>query len=81
MQGKILLSVFLILAPIAAEPVLIAQAKNAIAESGSVKVAAVQIRGYDKRDLPREGFDPLEKLLPYIHRAGKDGAQLIVFPE
>ena len=81
MQGKILLSIFLILAPIAAEPVLAAQEKNAVAGSGSVKVAAVQIRGYDKMDLPREGFDPLEKLLPYIHRASKDGEQLIVFPE
>lgn len=81
MQWKILLSLFLILAPIAAEPVRITQAENAVAGSGSVKVAAVQISGYDKRDLPREGFDPVEKLLPYIHRAGKDGAQLIVFPE
>jgi len=46
-----------------------------------VKVAAVQISGYDKGDLPREGYDPTEKILPYIDRAGKDGAQLVVFPE
>ena len=47
----------------------------------SVKVAAVQISGYDKGELPREGFDPVESLLPYIDRAVRDGAQLVVFPE
>ncbi len=46
-----------------------------------VKVAAVQISGYDKGDLPREGYDPTRELLPYIERAGRDGAQLVVFPE
>ena len=46
-----------------------------------VKVAAVQISGYDKGDLPREGYDPANSLVPYIDRAGKDDAQLIVFPE
>lgn len=46
-----------------------------------VKVAAVQISGYDKGDLPREGYDPAQAIVPYIHRAGKDGAQLVVFPE
>ncbi len=46
-----------------------------------VKVAAVQVRGYDKGDLPREGYDVTKKLIPYIDRAGKDGAQLVVFPE
>jgi predicted amidohydrolase len=46
-----------------------------------VKVAAVQISGYDKGDLPREGYDPAAALIPYIDRAGKDGAQLVVFPE
>ena len=46
-----------------------------------VKVAAVQISGYDKSDLPREGYDPTQAIVPYIHRAGKDGAQLVVFPE
>lgn len=49
--------------------------------SGFVKVAAVQIKGYDKGDLPRQGFDPTAVILPYIDRAGKDGAQLVVFPE
>jgi predicted amidohydrolase len=46
-----------------------------------VKVAAVQISGYDKGDLPREGYDPTSQLIPYIDRAGKDKAQLVVFPE
>ncbi len=46
-----------------------------------VKVAAVQISGYDKGDLPRQGYDPAAAMAPYIDRAGKDGAQLVVFPE
>jgi predicted amidohydrolase len=49
--------------------------------SGFVKVAAVQIKGYDKCDLPRKGYDPAAAMVPYIDRAGKDGAQLVVFPE
>ena len=48
---------------------------------GLVKVAAVQIKGYDKSELPREGYDPATAIVPYIDRAGKDGAQLVVFPE
>ena len=47
----------------------------------SVKVAAVQVRGYDKGDVTKEGYDPTDAIIPYIHRAGKDGAQLVVFPE
>ena len=46
-----------------------------------VKVAAVQVSGYDKGELPREGFDPTAKLLPYIERAGKEKVDLVVFPE
>ncbi|MCA9264259.1 MAG: carbon-nitrogen hydrolase family protein [Planctomycetales bacterium] len=46
-----------------------------------VKVAAVQISGYDKGDLPRENYDPTRQLVPYIDRAGHDRAQLVVFPE
>lgn len=46
-----------------------------------VKVAAVQISGYDKGDLPRDDYDPASQLLPYIDRAGDEEAQLIVFPE
>jgi Carbon-nitrogen hydrolase len=46
-----------------------------------VKVAAVQISGYDKGDLWREGYDAADQLIPYIERAGQEGAQLVVFPE
>lgn len=46
-----------------------------------VKVAAVQMLGYDKTDVPWPGFDPSEAVAQYIQRAAKDGAQLIVFPE
>ena len=46
-----------------------------------VKVAAVQMLGYDKTDMPRPGFDPSEAVVRYIERAAKDGAQLVVFPE
>lgn len=77
MKPKMLLSLFLVFAFFAAEPYSAAQA----ADNDSVKVAAVQITGYDKKDLPRDGFDPTAKLIPYIRKAGKDGAQLIVFPE
>ena len=49
--------------------------------SALVKVAGVQIKGYDKCDLPREGYDPTTAMVPYIYRAGKDRAQLVVFPE
>ena len=46
-----------------------------------VKVAAVQIDGYDKGELRRGGYHPEDSYVPYINRAGKDGAQLVVFPE
>lgn len=46
-----------------------------------VKVAAVQISGYDKTDLPRDDYQPAKELVRYIKRAGSEGAQLIVFPE
>ena len=46
-----------------------------------VKVAAVQMLGYDKTDMPRPGFDPSEAVVRYVERAAKDGAQLVVFPE
>lgn len=49
--------------------------------SDSVKVAAVQISGYDKGDLPTAGYDPTASIIPSIDRAGQDGAQLVVFPE
>jgi hypothetical protein len=46
-----------------------------------VKVAAVQMLGYDKTDMPRPGYDPSEAVVPYIERAARDGAQLVVSPE
>ena len=33
------------------------------------------------RDLPRKGYDPTAAIVPYIYRAGKDDAQLVIFPE
>jgi len=47
----------------------------------TVKVAAVQISGYDKTDVPKPGYDPSETIVRYINRAGADDAQLVVFPE
>ncbi len=45
------------------------------AKPSRIKVAAVQIRGYDKTDVPRPGYDPSEAMVPYIDRAGRDGAE------
>lgn len=47
----------------------------------SIRVAAVQISGYDKGELPRVDLEPSSTLVPYIDRAGRDRADLIVFPE
>lgn len=46
-----------------------------------VKVAAVQMLGYDKTDVSRPGFDPSDSVVRYIERAAKEGTQLVVFPE
>jgi predicted amidohydrolase len=46
-----------------------------------VKVAAVQISGYDKTIVPGEVKDPVSDALEYINRAARDSAQLVVFPE
>jgi predicted amidohydrolase len=46
-----------------------------------VKVAAVQVCGYDKGFVERPGFDPAEAVVKYIEKASGDGAQLVVFPE
>ena len=77
MKLKMLLFIIMVLAFFTSEPCNAAHA----AKNGSIKVAAVQISGYDKKDLPRDGFKPVEKMIPYIQKAGNDGAQLIVFPE
>ncbi len=54
---------------------------NSNQNPGEVKIAAVQMLGYDKTDLPRPGYDPSEKVVSYIEKAAHDGAQLVVFPE
>ncbi len=46
-----------------------------------VKVAAVQMLGYDKTDVPRAGFDPSVAVVGCVERAAQEGAQLVVFPE
>jgi len=46
-----------------------------------VKVAAVQVTGYDKGELPRQNYTPASNFIVYIDRAAKDGAELVVFPE
>lgn len=58
-----------------------AQPSEPSQRKAKVKIAAVQISGYDKGDLPREDFDPVAPLLSYIERAGKEDADLVVFPE
>lgn len=47
----------------------------------SIKVAAVQLAGYDKGELPREGYSPAKKIVEFIDRAGRDQVDLVVFPE
>ena len=46
-----------------------------------VKVAAVQICGYDKWLKIKEGCKPVEFVVKYIERAAEDSVQLVVFPE
>lgn len=46
-----------------------------------VKVAAVQVSGYDKTITPGEVKHPVEKALEYIDLAASDSAELVVFPE
>lgn len=46
-----------------------------------VKVAAVQLGGYDKWLKIKEGRDPVESVVKYIERAASDSVQLVVFPE
>lgn len=50
-------------------------------DRATAKIAAVQINGYDKGDVPRDGYDPAAAMLPYIARAGAEKVDLIVFPE
>jgi len=46
-----------------------------------VKVAAVQIGGYDKWLKIKDGCNPVESVVKYVERAARDGVQLVVFPE
>jgi predicted amidohydrolase len=52
-----------------------------VQKPAQVKVAAVQILGYDKTDVPRPSFDPSESVVRYVEKAAKDEVQLVVFPE
>ena len=52
-----------------------------VSNTEKVKVAAVQLMGYDKTGNAEEGLDPVGALLPYIERAGNDDVDLVVFPE
>jgi len=47
----------------------------------TVKIAAVQVCGYDKGYVERPGYDPAKVVTKYIQKASGDGAQLVVFPE
>lgn len=51
------------------------------AKRDAVKVATVQVCGYDKGFVEQPGFDPTNSVVEYIEKAGQDGAQLVVFPE
>jgi predicted amidohydrolase len=46
-----------------------------------VKVAAVQVSGYDKTVTPGLKIDVVGKAISYIERAARDTASLVVFPE
>ncbi len=50
-------------------------------KADQVKVAAVQLSGYDKTVTPGLELDVCGKVIPYIERASKDSARLVVFPE
>jgi predicted amidohydrolase/membrane associated rhomboid family serine protease len=56
-------------------------AQAAAQQPVGVKVAAVQISGYDKTDVPRAGYDPAAAVIPYVEKAAADAAGLVVFPE
>ena len=74
-----LLRMFVLLA-LASTWVTASEAGQATSRS-AVKVAAVQISGYDKGYVERPGYDPTKALVKYIQKAAEDGAQLVVFPE
>jgi N-carbamoylputrescine amidase len=49
--------------------------------SDKVKVAAVQLGGYNKLLKIEVGSEPVESVVNYIKKAASDGVQLVVFPE
>lgn len=65
----------------ASEPLPACGAEPTPSDAAEVKLAAVQVLGYDKTDLPRAGYDPSNTVVRYIERAARDGAQLLMFPE
>jgi len=46
-----------------------------------VKVAAVQVGGYDKCLKINKECNPVQAVVKYVEKAAQDGAQLVVFPE
>lgn len=71
--------VLLCLMPVAAHAVMADESRPESPDL--VRIAAVQVNGYDKGDLKRDGYHPEKTFVKYIDRAGRDGAQLVVFPE
>ena len=74
----VLLSLVTATPGVAGEP---AVDRQPVGQPSRVKVAAVQISGYDKTDVPRPDFNPARAVVSYVDKAGGDGAQLVVFPE
>ena len=79
----LLSGLFLLLSPIGSstQELAIGHSAETPVNRDQVKIAAVQISGYYKGDPRREGYDAADDLVPYIHRAVRDDAQLVVFPE
>lgn len=76
------MTILIVLCQLAACPLRVVIADKTIPLNRDlVKVAAVQINGYDKGELRRDGYQPEENFISFIDRAGRDEAQLVVFPE
>lgn len=57
------------------------KAQSASKSRTKVKIAAVQISGYDKTLTPGLKINAAENAVKYIERAARDTAQMVVFPE
>lgn len=57
------------------------ESSHLMKKAEKVKVAAVQVSGYDKTIPSGQELDVIPKTIAYIDRAGSDSAQLVVFPE